>query len=169
VVIRALGRSYSVTDYELDAVDRGILHALQENARDATIEGMGEMVDVSASTVRNRIEAMEGAGIIEGYHPQINYAKAGYDLHVLYLCQVPTGEREALAEGILDVTGTVQVHELLDSEQNITVEAVARDSEHLATIHDSLIDIGVSIRSTEHVRTAYVQPFDHFGASLDGE
>jgi len=29
---------------------------------------MGEMVDVSASTVRKRIEAMEGAGIIEGYH-----------------------------------------------------------------------------------------------------
>jgi len=82
---------------------------------------------------------------------------------------VPTGEREELAEGILDVTGTVQVHELLDSEQNITVEAVARDSEHLATIHDSLIDVGVSIHSTEHVRTAYVQPFNHFGTSLDGE
>lgn len=153
--------------YELDDVDRGILHALQRNARDATIEAMGERVDVSASTVRNRIEAMEEAGVIESYHPQINYGEAGYDLHVLYLCRAPAPDRERLAEEVLDVTGTVEVHELLDSEKNIVVEAVARDSEHLATIHDSLIETGLTIRSTEHIRTAYVQPFDQFGTGAD--
>jgi len=40
-------------------------HLLQQDARDATIETMGELVGVSASTVRNRIEAMDSAGVIE--------------------------------------------------------------------------------------------------------
>lgn len=152
-----------MTAYELDDVDRGILHMLQENARDATIEEMGERVGVSASTVRNRINEMEAADIIEGYHPEINYANAGYDLHVLYLCKVETADRERVAEAVLDVTGVVEVHELLDSEQNIIVEVVANDPEHMTTVHDSLIEAGMTINSTEYIRNAYWQPFNHFG------
>jgi hypothetical protein len=43
----------------------GSLHLLQQDARDATIETMGELVGVSASTVRNRTETMDSAGVIE--------------------------------------------------------------------------------------------------------
>ena len=113
--------------YELDDIDRGILHALQENARDITIETMGERVGVSASTVRNRINDMEDAGVIEGYHPKINYQKAGYDLHLQYLCCAPTAERGELAREVLEISGVVEVNEVLDSDQNVFVEAVARD------------------------------------------
>lgn len=155
--------------HELDEVDRGILHLLQEDARDATIETMGERVGVSASTVRNRIEAMESAGVIEGYHPQIDYAAAGFDLHVLYLAHAPPEEREALVEAVLDVSGVVEVHELLDSQTNIVVRAVARDPDHLAATHDALVELGFTIDDTLHVRRDVVQPFDHFGESAADE
>lgn len=154
-----------VEQYELDDVDRGILHALQRDARDATIEEMGEAVGVSASTVRNRIDEMEAAGIIEGYSPHVDYARAGFDLHVLYLCKTDVDERPDVAETVLEVDGVVSVHELLDSRQNVVVEAVATDPEHLTEIHDTVIATGLQIRETEFVRNAYAQPFDHFGTA----
>lgn len=150
-------------EFELDDIDRGILGMLQGNARDATIEAMGERVGVSASTVRNRINDMEDAGVIEGYHPQVNYAKGGFDLHVLYLCHAPTTDRSRITRDILDVDGTLEVFELLDSSRNVVVEAAAQDADHLAETHDSIVELGVTIRDTLHVRTAYTQPFDHFG------
>jgi predicted ArsR family transcriptional regulator len=54
---------------DLDDADRGILHALQENAREATAVEMAEAVDVSASTVRNRIDRLESTGVVRGYTP----------------------------------------------------------------------------------------------------
>ena len=152
--------------YDLDDVDRGILHALQEDARDATIEGMGEAVGVSDSTVHNRIDDMEAAGVIRGYSPHVDYAKAGYDLHVLYLCRSDVGGRGDCARTALDVDGVVNVHELLDSRRNVVVEAVARAPEHMSEMHDTLVGAGLDIRETEHVRTSYAQPWDHFGAAV---
>jgi len=52
---------------QLDNVDRGILHELQVDARNRTAQEIADKVDVSASTVRNRIEALEANGVIEGY------------------------------------------------------------------------------------------------------
>lgn len=158
-----------VTAYELDDVDRGILHALQQNARDATIETMGERVGVSASTVRNRINDMEEAGVIEGYHPKINYEKAGYDLHLQYMCRAPTEKREALATRALEIGGTIEVNEVLDSDRNVFVEAVASDPDQMARTHDSLIEMGLDVKAVEHVRHSNVQPFDRFGADVDEE
>jgi DNA-binding Lrp family transcriptional regulator len=155
-----------VEQYDLDDVDRGILHDLQENARDATIEAMGESVGVSASTVRNRIDDMEAAGIIDGYSPHVDYARAGFDLHFRHRCRADVDHREAVAKSALDVDGVVAVQELLDSRQNVIVEAVATDPEHMTLIHDSIMQSGLEIRETEYVRNAYRQPFDHFGSDV---
>ncbi|WP_276245564.1 MULTISPECIES: AsnC family transcriptional regulator [unclassified Haladaptatus] len=48
-----------MSDDPLDAVDKGVIYALQQNARDATTLAVGEQLDVSASTIRNRIERLE--------------------------------------------------------------------------------------------------------------
>ncbi len=61
--------------HNLDDVDRGILHALQQNAREVTAAEMGDLVGTSASTVRNRIDYLED-GVIRGYHPELDYGSA---------------------------------------------------------------------------------------------
>jgi DNA-binding Lrp family transcriptional regulator len=38
---------------------------------------MGDVVDVSASTVRNRIDRLEQEGVIRGYHADVAYDTAG--------------------------------------------------------------------------------------------
>ncbi|ELZ27464.1 AsnC family transcriptional regulator [Halosimplex carlsbadense 2-9-1] len=154
---------------DLDDVDRGILHALQENAREATAAEMAEAVGVSASTVRNRIDRLESAGVIRGYRPEIDYERAGFQLHVFVVCRVAPGDRSSLAAELLELSGVVRVRELLTGTENLHVEAVATDS---AAVDDLLVDVagrGIEIVSSDIVNTTHVQPFDHFGADAESD
>lgn len=65
-------QGHRMDDNPLDDVDRSILHQLQLNARQTDTE-IAEKVDVTSTTVRNRLDKLEGKGVIRGYHPEINY------------------------------------------------------------------------------------------------
>lgn len=58
---------------ELDELDRGILHCLQEDARNNSAADIAEKVGVTANTVRNRIQRLEEEGVIQKYTPIIDY------------------------------------------------------------------------------------------------
>ncbi len=146
----------------LDEVDRGILFLLQEDARNTTIAEIAASVDVSNSTVRNRIERLEETGIIEGYFPKINYERANYPLHVLFVCTAPTDKREELALNALDRSGVVDVREMLTSTRNIYIEVVATDTRNLAEITSDLTALGFSLESSEIVTNHYTRPWRKF-------
>ncbi|SDD41331.1 Lrp/AsnC family transcriptional regulator [Natrinema hispanicum] len=153
----------------LDDVDRGILFLLQKDARNITIAEIAEEVDVSASTVRNRIENLEETGIIEGYFPKINYELANYPLHVLFVCSAPADEREELAVNALDRHGVVDVREMLTSTHNIYVEVVATDTRDLTEITNNLASMGFSIESSEIVTNHHTRPWAEFEFEGDEE
>ena len=150
----------------LDNVDRGILHLLQEDARNNTTAEIGEHVDVSASTVGNRIKKMEKADIINGYAPNIDYRKAGLPLHTLFVCSAPVSDRHDLAEEAFDVFGVVDIRETLSGSHNIHIETVSRNIEELEDITHSLDKIGLELEESEILTRHQVQPFDHFGSNL---
>lgn len=149
--------------HELDEIDRGILHLLQEDARSITAAGMAEAVGVSPSTVRNRIDLLEANGVIRGYHPDIDYERAGYQLHMIAICHVPASERAAIVRETMGIEGVVTVREMLTGSANVHVEAVGTDSEAVDRISGRLSDLGLEIRSMEIVKTLHRQPFNHFG------
>lgn len=151
-----------MSSVSLDDVDRGILFALQEDARNTTIADIAEQVNVSASTVRNRIERLEETGIIEGYYPKINYERANYPLHVLFVCSAPAEEREELAVSALDRHGVVDVREMLTSTRNIYVEVVATNTRDLTEITNDLARMGFEIVSSEIVTNHYTRPWAEF-------
>jgi DNA-binding Lrp family transcriptional regulator len=148
---------------ELDTVDRTILHLLQEGARTVTAEEMGDEAEVSASTVRNRIDKLERAGVIRNYYPHIDYEQAGYQLHLFIICRAAPGERAGLAEDALGIVGTVTVREMLTGSNNLHIEAVAEDTDATDTISAKIDALGLEIISTDVVKETHIQPFDHFG------
>lgn len=147
---------------KLDNVDRGILHELQLDARNRTAQQIADKVDVSASTVRNRIEDLEEAGVIEGYHPKIDYETADLPLQIMFICSASPAERAEIVEQILDVRGVVDVRETLTGHRNLYVEAVGTGTADTVRITDALHDVGLSIESSEILRQRRVQPFNHF-------
>ncbi|WP_254545183.1 Lrp/AsnC family transcriptional regulator [Halomarina pelagica] len=151
---------------QLDEVDRGILYLLQRDARNATAAGMGERVGVSASTVRNRLAAMEDAGVIEGHYPHLDYERAGFQLHVFIACHAPVDRRGELAAEVLDFRNVVNVREMLTGPHNLYVEAVATDSDAVDRITTRLDEIGLDLDSTNIVKESHAQPFDHFGEDV---
>lgn len=148
---------------ELDEVDRAILHELQEDARRTPAEEIGEQAGVSASTIRNRIEILEEAGVIQGYYPHIDYEQANYQLHLFLICRAPPAERARLAEEALEIIGTVTVREMLSGTNNLHIEAIAEDSDAVDIVTGKVDDLGLEIVSTEIVKEEHVQPFNHFG------
>ncbi len=147
---------------QLDNVDRGILHELQIDARNRTAQEIADKVDVSASTVRNRIRELEDDGVIEGYHPKIDYETADLPLQILFVCSAPPEERSEMVEKILDVRGIVDVRETLTGSRNLYVEAVGTGTSDTVRITDALHETGLSIESSEIMRQRRVQPFNHF-------
>lgn len=151
--------------HNLDDVDRGILHLLQENARGATAADMADTVGTSASTVRNRIDYLED-GVIRGYHPEIDYEEAGFELHLFVVCRAPAAKRTELAKKALDLPGVISVREMITGTDNIHIESVAVDSNTADETLTGIEDLDLEIVATQIIKDFHFQPFNHFGKDL---
>ncbi|WP_254531144.1 Lrp/AsnC family transcriptional regulator [Natrinema gelatinilyticum] len=150
-------------------VNKAILYLLQQDSRRTTTQEMAERIGVSASAIRTRIEQMEDEGIIRGYYPSIDYDKAGLQLHLLFICRAPELGREALATEARTVRGVVGIREVLNGSANVQIEAVGTNTDDVARITDELSDLGLTVVNSKLIKSASVQPFDHFGEQIVGE
>jgi DNA-binding Lrp family transcriptional regulator len=146
----------------LDNVDRGILHLLQVDARNTTAQEIAEKTGVSASTVRNRIDQLEADGVIEGYHPEINYEAADLPFRVLFVVTAPAIERSEYVAKLLDIKGVVDVREMLTGRRNIQVEVVGTNTSDVTRMTDAIHNLGLEIESSDIMKQRQVQPFNHF-------
>ncbi|WP_306052709.1 Lrp/AsnC family transcriptional regulator [Natronococcus wangiae] len=142
----------------LDDVDRGVLYALQQDARNTTTREIGDRVNVTATTVSNRIAQLEADEIITNYYTTLDYDRAGFPLHVLITGTAPIVEREALARRALDIPGVVNVCELMVGQGNIRIEAVGQFNDDITRIVTDLSEVGVSISDEVLIRNQYYHP-----------
>ena len=143
-------------------LDRAILGELQRDARRASSGDIAETMDVSASTVRKRIQRLESEGIVTGYHASIDYEQAGYPLYMQFFCTAPIPEREELALQSSDVPGVVSVREIATGEENLLVTVVAADSDKLTNVARTLAELGLTIVEEELIRGDVTVPFHDF-------
>ncbi len=96
----------------MDEVDDKILEKLNENARKSYREIAREL-NVSLTTVSNRIKKMEDEKIIERYIPLINQEKIGYDLTAVINVKISHGKllevqerisKDKHVSGVYDIT-----------------------------------------------------------------
>lgn len=147
---------------ELDDVDRGILYLLQLDARNTTSGEIADEVGVSASTIRNRIEGLEDDGVIEGYHPEIDYESANLPPRVVFVITAPPAERSDVVDQLMDDKGVVDVCEMLTGRRNVHVEVVGQSTRDVVRITDAIHDLGVEVESSEITKQRKVQPFNQF-------
>lgn len=68
-----------MSNYELDKIDRKILELLDQNAR-MPVKEIAKQVFLSSPAVSARIDRMEKAGVITGFHVQLNPMALGYNI-----------------------------------------------------------------------------------------
>jgi DNA-binding Lrp family transcriptional regulator len=151
----------------LDDLDRRILHAMQREAWKVSSGDIAARAGVSASTVRNRLQRLEGQGVIRGYHAGVDYEWAGYQLYTLIICTAPVRRREELAEAALGVPGVVRVKEVMTGEENVHVSAVGADSDDLSRIGRDLDELGLEVTDEDLIRNKHTGPFAGFTPGED--
>lgn len=144
---------------ELDALDRQIIRTLQEEARHTSSNDIAAELDVSASTVRNRIRQLEEDEIIRGYHADVDYEAIGHHLFTLIVCTAPIPEREELAEAAADVPGVVEVQEVMTGEANVLVQAIGIDGDDLTRIGEELDELGLRVSDEDLIRNTHRRPY----------
>ncbi|QSX00873.1 Lrp/AsnC family transcriptional regulator [Haloterrigena alkaliphila] len=151
-----------MTDYDLDAVDREILYALQEEARNLSSSEIAERTEASSSTVRKRIQRLESEGVIKGYSANIDYTKSGYPIRMLLFCTAPIPDRGEYIDDILEISGVVSVQELVTGEQNLLVTVVGETDHDITPIAQEIADMGLTITDEVLVRSHRSTSFDEF-------
>ncbi|MFC7098173.1 Lrp/AsnC family transcriptional regulator [Halobaculum marinum] len=151
-----------MTDAEIDDVDRAILHALQEDARNMSSGDIAERTGTSDSTVRKRIQRLETDGVIKGYSASVDYQRSGYPLRMLLYCTASIPRRGEIVSDILDIEGVVSVQELVTGEQNLLVTAVGESDDDITPVAQQLLDMGLTVADEVLVRSHETTPFGKF-------
>ncbi|CCQ10175.1 Regulatory protein AsnC [Pseudoalteromonas luteoviolacea B = ATCC 29581] len=134
--------------YQIDNLDKSILHALMKNARTPYAE-LAKRFDVSAGTIHVRVEKMKTAGIIEGTKVEINAKKLGYDV----CCFIGVNLKHAR-----DYPATIaqlnEFEEVLEAyyttgNYSIFIKVMTRSIEHLQDVLINKIQAIEAIQSTE--------------------
>lgn len=149
--------------YEIDDLDARILYRLVENARNTSAPDIAAEMDVAASTVRNRIDRLESAGIVRGYHANVDYERCGGRLTSLFECSTSVADQERLAQQALRIPGVVEVRKLMSGQGNLEVKVVAPDTDGLSHIARKLTNLGLEVEDEEFVQAEYHHPYHDFG------
>jgi DNA-binding Lrp family transcriptional regulator len=156
-----------MADVEIDDVDRAILYALQEDARNTSSGDIAKRAGTSDSTVRKRIRRLESDGVIKGYSANVDYQKSGYPLRMLLYCTASIPERGDIVPEILEIDGVVSVQELVTGEQNLLVTAVGETDGDITPIAQELLDMGLTVADEVLVRAHETTPFGKFDSRDD--
>lgn len=75
----------------MDNLDQKIINTLNENAR-RSFRDISRKLNISLTTVANRIKRLEDDGIIQGYIPLVNLDNLGYSLLVIIGIRISHGK-----------------------------------------------------------------------------
>lgn len=150
-------------EYRLDEIDKRVIYYLVKDARNTSAPMIAEEVNVSAATIRNRIQQLEEHGIIDGYHANIDYERVEGRLTNVYVCSVPVSEREQIAQRVRTVTGVVAVRELMTGQRNLHITAVGDDMNELTRISRELATLDIDIVDEALLQRESIIPYRPFG------
>ena len=120
---------------QMDGFDRGIIAALQEDAR-MPVAQVAERVALSATPVSRRIKRLEEEGVIRGYAPVLDTRKLGFELDGYVLINLDGHSDDNIArfeDAILANPYVIACH-AVTGDMDYLVHVIARDVEHLSQI-----------------------------------
>lgn len=143
----------------LDEVGWQILRALQEDARLSFAE-LGRRVGLSLPAVAERVRRMEEAGLITGYHAQVNLAKVGWPITAFIRMMVPRERYPAFLAAIGAWPEVLEGHHLSGVDSFI-LKVVLPSIPSLESFIDRLSEYGqttTSIVLSSPVKRQVIEP-----------
>jgi Lrp/AsnC family leucine-responsive transcriptional regulator len=129
----------------LDATNLSLLAELQRDARVSLAE-LGRRVRLSSPAVAERIKRLESAGVIRGYHADIDPRALGYSLGVVIRIRPAPRQLADVATLARESPEVVECHRVTGDDCYV-MTAFVRDVEHLEQVIDGFAAYGQTTSS----------------------
>ena len=152
----------------IDELDRSILAILQEEGRITNVE-LASRVGLTAPPCLRRMRALEEAGVIKGYHAELDPGALGYGIMVFALVSLRSQAEDDLRAFEAHVATLPQVREchMLNGEIDFILKIVAHDLQgfqSFLTSHLTPAPNVASVKTSLTIRTSK----DLAGIPIDG-
>ena len=146
----------------LDATDRAILSALQNEGRMTNVELAGR-VGLTAPPCLRRLRSLEEDGVIESFHARLNAAALGYGIMVFALVSLRSQAEDDLRAFEAHVGTLPEVREchMLNGEIDFILKIVAHDLQAFQSFLTSQLTTApnvASVKTSLTIRTAKDEP-----------
>ncbi len=141
---------------QLDAVDRRILVALQENAR-LSNKALSELVGLAPSSCLERMRRLRARGVIRGFHADVDPVLLGRPIQAIIAVRLRVHSRDLIDDfyaHVLELPESLAVYHVGGADDYLVHVAVP-DMEHL---RDLVLDF-TARSEVEHVETRLI--FEH--------
>ncbi len=124
----------------IDSLNWKILKCLQKNARQSNAE-IGRQVGISSPAVSERIKKMEDSGIINSYKTVVSPFETGYQLKAIITLRAFMGKLKPFLVKVKTYDEVLNCYRITGNE-NIVMEVVLKNQNHLEAFIDQLISYG---------------------------
>ena len=122
--------------------DIKIINILQENCKTSTRE-IGQKVGLTAPAVAERINRLKDAGVIEGFHAQINETLLGSNISAYALVNVPPKEYEPFCRFCENDPSIVEHHHIVGLN-NVLIKMRVGNAQDLEVLLEQIRKYGLS-------------------------
>jgi len=146
----------------LDDIDRKILSTLQDQGRITNVALAAE-TGLTAPPCLRRVRALEDAGVIRGYHAELDPEKLGYGLTVFALVSLKSQAEADLRAFEQHIAGLPQVREchMLNGEIDFILKIVSHDLQEFQRFLTSQLTPApnvASVKTSLTIRTSKALP-----------
>ena len=127
----------------MDNTDIKIINILQENCKTSTRE-IGQKVGLTAPAVAERINRLKDAGVIEGFHAQINETLLGSNISAYALVNVPPKEYEPFCRFCENDPSIVEHHHIVGLN-NVLIKMRVGNAQDLEVLLDKNPEVRIVI------------------------
>lgn len=146
----------------MDAIDRRLLAELQDEGRVTNVE-LAQRVGLTAPPCLRRVRALEDAGVIKGYHAELDASKLGFAITVFALVSLKSQAEESLRQFEDHMRTLAEVREchMLNGEIDFILKIVSRDLQSFQEFLTSKLTPApnvASVKTSLTIRTAKQLP-----------
>ncbi len=129
----------------LDETGWQILEELQQNGRISFAE-LGRRVGLTLPAVAERVRKMEDAGIITGFHAEVDPARIGLPIAVFIRISVVGDVFARVAKAVRDMPEVLECHRGTGAD-SFTLKVAVESVQHLERVIDELTPFGTTSTS----------------------
>lgn len=124
----------------MDGTDFKIISILKSNSR-MQMQEIGELVHLTGQAVRNRINRMEKAGVIEGYTINVNMEKLGVNIEAFITVFMKTNDHDTFKRFLLSNANIIEANRT-SGEGCYLLKVNVGSNQKLGSLLDEILKFG---------------------------